>query len=583
MSDRLDRWISARIRGEIERQYYVKINEQATLDRLVDDPAFMADPLRHVGLFADHGVVHVRDVANQILDVLSTVHGVLIPRRDERRFAFMQGYGVLLAYFHDIGMVDFSDFGRAMHPEFAAQAVFSPILDDLMDAIWLENSGGVPWHLLTLVDQNVLRQDPRLVLRELLSLSICHSKSKISVDLLNDPAALRARMIHVVKTDIHDLFATQQGHNRSEGSEQPAGPPGQPRLNPGIMRYAHLFPDEAYNWLIDSHPALMALVADVIDTTRALRAADALRQRGTVLETSGHYQVFVDQYEGNAIYALRLGRERLYLLELADPVSAGESNIASTELDPTGDLRVSFHRGVFRNPGATERAAYCAALVLFDIQRDVIESFERIDVPAGLKPAVDAAILLEDTEDNAAFVQLVQERVAQLDAACAARIASTPSLTNVHAGERARYLAAKPMHWQMTKRRALLARMGRTGYPADRVDPMCAFRNVRLLKLNSGEVLIEAGTPASFVYLPMGVGLTINPLGGYQSFPAEPWVLLGATGVIRGAERSATVFATRALEIVMIPKSVYLSHWHHTLSLEEFQLAVGQNRAGDVS
>ena len=128
-----------------------------------------------------------RDIANQVLDVLATCHGVLIPRRDPQRFALMQGYGVLLAYFHDIGMVDFSVFGRSMHPEFAAQAVFDPLLDDLIDAIWRENSGGLAWHLLLLSDEGLLTQEPKMVLREMLSLSICHSKTKIPVAMLNDP------------------------------------------------------------------------------------------------------------------------------------------------------------------------------------------------------------------------------------------------------------------------------------------------------------------------------------------------------------------------------------------------------------
>lgn len=112
--------MSAAIREEIERRFYAQINAQAKLSRLAHDVEFMAAPAQHVGLFADHGVGHVRDVAAQVLTVLGTAHGVLIPRRDARHFALMQGYAVLHAYFHGIGMIDFSGFGRAMHPEYAA-------------------------------------------------------------------------------------------------------------------------------------------------------------------------------------------------------------------------------------------------------------------------------------------------------------------------------------------------------------------------------------------------------------------------------------------------------------------------------
>ncbi len=170
----------------------------------------MAAPNEHVGLFSDHGIVHARDIASQILTVLANCHGVLIPHRSSQRFAFMQGCGVLLAYFHDIGMSDFSDFGRSMHPEFAAQAVFDPALDDLIAAIWLENSGGLAWRLRTLADEGLIPQEPQMMLREILSLSICHSKSKIPVALLNDPGHLRDKMIEILTTDLRWLYSQQQ-------------------------------------------------------------------------------------------------------------------------------------------------------------------------------------------------------------------------------------------------------------------------------------------------------------------------------------------------------------------------------------
>ena len=271
MTERLDPWVSATIREEIERRFYAKINDQADLVKLVNNPEFMAAPDQHVGLFSDHGVIHARDIANQVLDVLATCHGVLIPRRDPHRFALMQGYGVLLAYFHDIGMIDFSIFGRSMHPEFAAQAVFDPLLDDLIDAIWRENSGGLAWHLLLLSDEGLLTQEPKLVLREMLSLSIGHSKAKIPVAMLNDPETLRTTLIQTVTTELHALYAQQQ--MRKQYADAQELPPGAEdgRLNPKLARFAHLFPHDAYCWLVDQSPALLDFVEDVIDTIRVLR------------------------------------------------------------------------------------------------------------------------------------------------------------------------------------------------------------------------------------------------------------------------------------------------------------------------
>ena len=576
MSERLDRWVSAGIREEIEQRFYAKVNKQADFNHLARDPDFMAAPNRHVGLFADHGVSHVRDIAHQVIDVLEICHGVLIPHRNPQRFVFMQGYVVLLAYFHDIGMLDFSRFGRYMHPEFAAQAVFDPVLDDLIDSIWKENSGGLAWHLRTLVDEGVSTQEPMMVLRELLSLSIGHSKSKISVDILNDPVLLREKLIKTITTGLRTLYVEQQIAGEQSGMEKSIEGNEPVRPNQLIDRYSHIFPEGAYCWLVDSDPRLQALAEDAIDTVRILRAADALRKRGSVLRTSGHYQIFVDQYRGNAVYALQLGDNQLYLLELHDEISAGEANIACSELEQEGNLRVAFHRGSFGAPGAKERAAHAAATVINDIQSDVIGSFYRSTELIGLKPASEMLILLEETGDDISFPQMVRDTLFKLNPDIEKRVEVTPSLKYVHAQERERYLTAKPITWDSKTRCELLARVGRSGYPAERIDPEHAFDDVRLATLEIGEVLIEARSPSSFVYLPLGPGLKITPLGEYRSFSVQPWMLLGMTGVIRGAERNSSIVAERGLQVLIIPKSTYLTCWHHTLSLEAFRTAIAQ-------
>lgn len=146
MTSELDRWLSPQIRTTLEQRYYAVVNRRARFEELLRDPTFLA-ALRtgepHVGLFSDHGVVHARDVASQLLRVLERVQGQLIPRRPAWRQAWMQGYGTLLAYVHDIGMIDFSAFGRAMHPEFAAQSLFSAEMNDLVEIIWGENSATI--------------------------------------------------------------------------------------------------------------------------------------------------------------------------------------------------------------------------------------------------------------------------------------------------------------------------------------------------------------------------------------------------------------------------------------------------------
>ncbi len=119
-------------RSRIEAEYYGQISAQGALESVAFNAEFLRDPMSHVAFYPDHGIAHIRDVVKQIVHVIDTIHGVLIPVRPTVRLDFLRGYGVLLAYLHDIGMRDFSAFGRAMHPEFATQAVFRRDFDDLV-------------------------------------------------------------------------------------------------------------------------------------------------------------------------------------------------------------------------------------------------------------------------------------------------------------------------------------------------------------------------------------------------------------------------------------------------------------------
>ncbi len=593
----LDNYLSTEIRHAIEQQYYARINAQSRFEHLRKDPDFLAGMDQHIALFSDHGVVHARDVAHLLLETLDQVHGVLLPRRPASRLARMKGYGVLVAYLHDIGMVDFSPFGRTMHPEFAAQAVYDPAMDHIVQAIWAQNSGNVGWYLLDLARQGVLTQPPSLVLRELLALSMCHSKSKVPITVLNDPERLRDLMITTLRTKLKVLHHLQQiQHAQVRLAALPADDARMAEFktavsqamaefeahrqrepnqdNPYPANYYQDPQQEAYRWLISAHPLLKELVTDVTDTLRALRCADALRQRGAALKTSGGYEIFVNQHTGNAIFALRHGDEQLFLYESTDLISAGEANIAGSELDPAGDLRISFVRGAFSSAEVTRYAVQCAAIVVNDIQNDVIGSFQRADepeAPAGLKPATGMRILLEETDENLDFAYQVKQRVITDYPQITAVVQVVPSLDLATPFERELYRAATPIPWDAEKRRAVLARIGQYGHRVEGIDVQSAFEHGRLATIPAGQVLIEAHTPAAFVYIPLDSGLQVVPVGGYNVFEVQAWLPLGLTGVIRGSTRNATVTASRTLQLLMIPRSVYLTHWHHTYTAATFQ------------
>jgi hypothetical protein len=332
------------------------------------------------------------------------------------------------------------------------------------------------------------------------------------------------------------------------------------------------FERDAFQWLQSGHAAAHDLVEDVVDTLRALRCADALRQRGTMLKTSGNYEVFVDQRTSNAIYALRLDDEHLYLLEIPDRISAGEANMASSELDKQGNLRISFHRGMFGDQDTVLNAAYSAALIVNDIQTDVIESLQRPAgmAHAGLKQPAEIQILIESVDDNAAFADILCQQLQCLNPIAAGQARIVASLQASSALERTRYLRSADLDWALACRQEMLAKIALYGHKTEQIDPIKGFHEVRQIELQAGETLLEPGAPSGFVYIPLGEGLRILPLGGYQAFAIQPWMPVGVTGVICGSIRNAAVVAERTLSLLAIPKDIFLKHWHHTYTPQEF-------------
>ena len=560
MSNLVDEFLSPALQTMIEQKYYAPINIYCRLEHLLRDPTFREQPDKHVGLFSDHGVVHARDVAQQVLNVLLAAHGVLIPERSPERLEQMQALGVLLAYWHDVGMVDFSSLGRKMHPERASQLIFAPEMDEWLMAVWQADRGRVATHLTCLVQETGLTVAPPVLLREILALAMAHSKSKVPMTCLNSGQQLRQRVMFAAATDLHHQY-------------NPQNPPGPP--NPHLARFYSDYPAQAFVWLIDPLPALQELTLDVVDSLRVLRCADALRQRGTVLKTSGGYEIFLNQETGYAVFALRLGSDRLYLLETTDMISSGEANIASSEIDPAGDLRISMHRGRFVTRERNRFVAHCTARVIQDIQADTITSFQRPEAAPGLKTMDEMLILLEEVDDNLVFAEWVREELEQIDGVAVLRLRIVPSLKNCSPAERELYVNAAPLDWSVAERQHLLAHLQQSGHPIEQIDLIKAFHHVRLSTLTAGEQLIEAGAPSGFVYLPLSSGLKIIPLGGYATFSVAAWMPLGVTGVIRGDIRNAHVVAEQPVDVLIIPKSVYLKHWHATHSQATFFKAVG--------
>lgn len=586
----------------IEQAYYGQVTEQSKLETVVQDPDFLRNPLKHVALFSDHGILHGRDIASKIIRVIQQIQGLLIPLRTSNRLEFMLGYGTILAYLHDIGMKNFSAFGRAMHPEFAAQLMFTAEFDAWIDLLWQENAGNVAWRLLNLTAQGSL-EEPQRVLREMLALSMAHSKTKVPIAILNDRYVLRQTMQTCVGTELHYLYHQQQvaiaenklaqlQNQQQNGVERDClsqkleqiksdlaqfitanstdPVPVDRWRNPDLHRHYDRYEETAFSWLTSDVPEVQLLTLDVIDTVRALRCADALRQRGTSFTTSAGYEVFVSQDTANAIYALRSGdRAQLFLLEGKDPISAGEANIANSNLDQEGNLRLAFTRGAFSSPEATQWAAFSAALVIQDIQADVIGSFRRSaqECPQEFtKQEQEMQILVEGVDDNPAFADLICQELSQINPDLIPRIQAVTSLQNADLKQVERYLGGTRLDWGLTEKLHLLDQLVKTGQKVDPIDLDLAFTETRLITVKAGEILIELGVLSGFVCIPFQAGLVHTT----EQRAALPWVQIGDVEVTRSTITSTQIVAEQPVDLLMIPKQIYIRHWYAPYGVDEF-------------
>lgn len=263
-----------------------------------------------------------------------------------------------------------------------------------------------------------------------------------------------------------------------------------------------------------------------------------------------------------------------------------------------GDLRVSFHRGAFGSEAAQRFAVQSASFIVNDMQADVIDSFygassatdsatDSVTDPATdsgenpQKTAQEMRVLLEGVDDDPEFARLVAEELERVNPGLHGRVQPVPSLQNMSDHERTLYLNAQDLDWDLAERRRTLERIAESGHKIGDMDPEKAFEGVREIEIEAGDALIQAGSPPGFVYIAQSDGLSGVPLGGYRPFPVYPWTPLGSTGVIRGAARNASISADKSLRLLMIPKEVYLKHWHFTYNKEEFRQKVREIYADD--
>ena len=550
----LDARLPRPLRTDLEEHLWRPIETQATLEVLCVDPSFLADPGHHPAIFADHGVVHVRDVAIGLIRLLDTINGVLLPERPPARQGFVEAVGVATAYLHDIGMVDMTPSGRRVHALYAAHAAFGSSVDPLVR--YLLAPGPVRSRLDDIAARAPFATSLENVVREILSLGVAHSKTAVPADVLDDRDDFRTLLQRIVFTSLDDLRAAPRLPQAADTSPIPRDANAQ----------AYDDPATSYAWLSATSGPQAELADDVIDAVRALRAADVLRQRGTVLRTSGGFEICMDAETARAVCTLRpVTGDAAYVVIYDDERGAGEANIRAAFVTPRGDLRIAFHRGGFGSPEAAQRAATSVADVIVDIQADVIPSFSGVSVGGGLRAPMrtrhDVQIQLERPGDRPAFADDVASLVAEREPALARRLVTVADTQGAAPQERRRFFLAQPMDPTGPEADELLRLLAEHGAETAGFDRAAAFAEACRASIEPGEVLVTPGSAPAFVYVPTGPGLVVRPGGGYAPSPLPPWVPVGTTGVIRRAERNSEIVAERALEVIMIPGELYARAW----------------------
>jgi hypothetical protein len=559
----LDDHLAPDVRAYLEERFWRPIEAQATLEVLRHDPTFFADPGRHPAMFADHGVVHVRDVAANLIELLETVDGVLLAARPPSRRRFMESYGVAAAYLHDVGMIDMSAAGRRIHAVYAAHAAFWPDAGPLVDHLLAP--GPVRARLDAVAAADPFAVPVETIARELLSLTAAHSKTTVPAPVLDDRSAFRCLMQRFVFTSL----------DAQRRSAHPPALDGESPLSVQAGAVSHPDPSSAYAWLEAVDGPQAELTDDVLDALRALRAADVLRQRGSALRTSGGFEVYFDARTAHAVATLRpAGGDAAYVVTYPDGRGAGEANIRLAFMTPRGHLRIAFHRGAFAQGEVLARAAASAANAVLDIQADVLPSFAGAPargLPAPARRIADVRIQLERPDDHPAFAEEVARVIATLDPSLGPVLQTVADVERAAAQERDRFHAAAEIEPGDPLVPELLARLDDHGATTAGMDLRAAFAEVCRVSIQPGEVLLARGSPPAFVYIPLGLGLEVQPEGGYAPQPVHPWVPVGTTGVIRRAGRNSDIVAEHEVEVIMVPGERYVTDWLRPLGPDELR------------
>ena len=253
--------------------------------------------------------------------------------------------------------------------------------------------------------------------------------------------------------------------------------------------------------------------------------------------------------------------------------SIAEGNLRLVELTADGSLRVAFHRGDFSDDGSIDRVVMASVETIADVEADVLGSFR----PAPDAPRSERFVEVVPPPDNPEFATLVTEALEAHHPRLGGR---TRLVDEPHPVPRQEVAAWYRRGVAVTDDQHEIDRwfvqLARHGLNIDTIDRRAALRDVRRSRLHAGEVVLSPGTAASVVVIPLEPGARVEPIGGYRSEPLHPWLPIGVTGVVRGAERNAAVVAETEVDVLAIPAERYLADWFKPYTADQLRTAWDQ-------
>ena len=545
-----------------------------------------AATLSGAAYFADHGTGHVEDIVQQVPKVIRVLNGIDKVPEGSPRAKFRHDLGEAQAYLHDIAMADPAN--RAIHPELAAKEVFKPAFTDNFEAFYRDaQEAGHPYYDLYRHSRDVYQkwkgttEGHDRFLRELLSMSNAHSKSKVPRELLNPERSgdFRDLMITTVsKSDEYhrlaaeitklekDLKKKEDPAKRSTLTGLQAQLRAQSRIVDDNFKRFYGSPDEAYAWLkpseLEKHPALKDFWNDVIAVEKGLSIADVYRQRDTRLRTSNGNQI-IGTKDGDAVIILDDPQNpgSPLFMRSSDPVHAGEANIAETTLMPSGDVKIVLNDTNFSDQplrageeSPRAKALRAVSMVIKDIGNDAMilgpNQKLYVEMPHGTTAEFQRA--LQQELASTAYADRVK-----MVSMISSRKASSSLESQLLGGDRAKSPSTLSPSELSAAKKTLLDKC--KSCPVDDV-----LADTKVLDLQPGQIFLKEHDAANYAYVVLGDKGVEVARPGYSSIHLPGGSLLGEAGIIRDSGRNADVRAgPRGARLLAIPKDVYMKYLFH--------------------